>query len=63
MHAGASENGSLELARWFDDLNDGLWNEELRCGCDVISFAHFLPFQVPMASFLRCVLKAVATQT
>jgi len=43
---GSQRHGSVELAQWFDSLNDGpLWDELLRTRheCDVISFSHFLP--------------------
>jgi hypothetical protein len=38
--------GALSVAEWFDVRNEGLWDESLRDGCDVISFAHFLPIPV-----------------
>ncbi|KAL4553689.1 hypothetical protein Ndes2526B_g03522 [Nannochloris sp. 'desiccata'] len=43
---GSQRHGSVELAQWFDSLNDGpIWDELLktRHDCDVISFSHFLP--------------------
>ena len=50
LPAGASADGALELAQWFDALNEGLWDESLRRDCDVISFSHFLPHQVRLAA-------------
>ena len=50
LTAGASENGALELARWFDGLNEGAWDPCLRGDCDVVSFSHFLPHQVRLAT-------------
>ncbi len=44
---GSLRHGSVELAEWFDRLNDGaVWEEILktRAECDVISFSHFLPY-------------------
>lgn len=43
---GGGAPGSLDLAEWFDEMNDAsLWSELLatRSECDVISFSHFLP--------------------
>ncbi|KAL4428836.1 hypothetical protein ABPG77_005274 [Micractinium sp. CCAP 211/92] len=45
---GGSRHGSLELAQWFDSMNDSpAWQRMLatRHGCDVVSFSHFLPHQ------------------
>lgn len=41
-------DGSLELAAWFDRMNDTpQWEALLGCRdtCDVVSFSHFLPLQ------------------
>jgi predicted phosphohydrolase len=46
LPVGSQRHGSLELAQWFDSLNDGpIWDDLLRTRheCDVISFSHFLP--------------------
>lgn len=46
---GGEVSGSIELAAWFDSLNEGSsWDHMLqeRDECDVISFSHFLPLQV-----------------
>ena len=43
---GGSIHGSIDLAEWFDNLNNGLeWGEMLstRDECNVITFSHFLP--------------------
>ncbi len=46
--AGQGVHGSLDIAEWFDRQNQTGWQELLqqKQGCDVISFAHFLPHQV-----------------
>lgn len=51
---GSSKTGSLQLAEWFDSLNDGVRDEAQRSGCDVISMSHFLPHQelMPEKRFL-----------
>ena len=54
---GGHVSGSLELAEWFDRLNDeDTWRAVLasRAECDVISFSHFLPHQalLPEKRFL-----------
>jgi hypothetical protein len=46
---GSDTPGAVELAQWFDGLNDTpAWRQLLseRHGCDVIALAHFLPHQV-----------------
>ena len=48
LYPGGGKQGCLEIAGWFDELNEPGWQQLLaaRQGCDVISLAHFLPYQV-----------------
>ena len=57
LGTGGDVPGSLELAEWFDNLNDTpAWSEVLAGrggdGCDVLSFSHFLPHQVRQLALL-----------
>lgn len=52
---GGGKQGCLEIAGWLDEMNEPGWQQLLaaRQGCDVISLAHFLPYQVTTsASFV-----------
>lgn len=53
--AGGDSAGSVELARWFDGMNDTpAWRQLIatRHQCDVIALAHFLPHQARWYSTL-----------
>ena len=50
---GGGKQGCLEIAGWLDEMNEPGWQQLLaaRQGCDVISLAHFLPYQVTTSAF------------
>lgn len=61
VHTGGGKQGTREMADWFDACNEAGWQQllEARHGCDVISLAHFLPYQVRLVSSWRCTVHDV----